>query len=294
MEFGVCIPHYGVPIDAEGLRRFAARVEELGYDSIWVTDHIIVPQGLDIVYKERMLEPFAVLAHVAALTRRVKLGTSVIILGYRNPIVVAKMLATVDVLSGGRLIFGAAAGWMEGEFAALGVPFEQRGKLANEYLQVIRHLWTQPTAPFQGEYVHFSDVVFSPEPVQKPSPPIWVGGRSRRAVRRAVDYGDGWHPTQMGPDELAKEAAYMREYSTSKGRPKPPLLSLRGRPRFTDGAAGAERRPLSGTPQQIAQDLAVYQKAGLEYLVMDTGARSLEEALRTIERFAREVRPPVG
>ncbi|WP_283615678.1 LLM class flavin-dependent oxidoreductase, partial [Mycolicibacterium poriferae] len=136
-------------------------------------------------------------------------------------------IATADVLSKGRVIFGAAVGWMEGEFQALNAPFADRGRVSNEYLALLKELWANPTPAFQGEYFQFSDVTFSPMPVQKPHPPIWVGGRSRRGVRRAVEFGDYWHPSQMGPQEVAKNAAYMRRYSASVGRAEPPQLSCR-------------------------------------------------------------------
>ena len=181
MKFGVCIPHYGRPIDVDSLTGMAVRAEQMGFDSVWVTDHIIVPHKIpgrgDIVYRHDMLEPLSLLTHLAAVTKSVNVGTSVIILPYRNPIILAKAIATADLLSKGRVIFGAAVGWMEGEFAALKAPFADRGKVGNEYLRLLKELWTNATPSFQGEYFQLSDVTVSPMPVQQPHPPIWIGGQ---------------------------------------------------------------------------------------------------------------------
>ncbi len=212
MKFGVCIPHYGIPLDVDNLTNMAIKAEEMGFDSVWVTDHIIVPHEIpdrtDIVYRHDMLEPLSLLTHLGAVTKRVNIGTSVIILPYRNPVVLAKAIATADVLSKGRVIFGAAIGWMEGDFKALNAPFADRGVVSDEYLQLLRELWTNPTPNFQGEHFQISDVTFSPMPVQKPHPPIWVGGRSRRGVRRAVRYGDAWYPSQLPPAQVAGVADF--------------------------------------------------------------------------------------
>ena len=176
MKFGVCIPHYGRPIDIDALTNMAVQAEQMGFDSVWVTDHIIVPHQIpdrqDIVYRHDMLEPISLLTHLGAVTTKVNIGTSVVILPYRNPIILAKAIATADVLSKGRVIFGAAVGWMEGEFQALNAPFADRGRVSNEYLALLKELWANPTPAFQGEYFQFSDVTFSPMPVQKPHPPI--------------------------------------------------------------------------------------------------------------------------
>ena len=220
MKFGVCIPHYGRAIEVDGLTEMAVQAEQMGFDSVWVTDHIIVPHVVpdrgDIVYRHDMLEPISLLTHLGAVTNRVAIGTSVVILPYRNPVILAKAIATADVLSRGRVIFGAAVGWMEGEFETLNAPFADRGKVGNEYLGLLKELWTNPTPEYQGESFQVSDVTFSPMLVQQPHPPIWIGGRSRRGVRRAVEFGDYWHPSRMGAGRDCQErrlhAAVFRVY----------------------------------------------------------------------------------
>ena len=297
MKYGVCIPHYGRVIEVDGLTGMAVKAEEMGFDSVWVTDHIIVPNVIpgrpDIVFRHNMLEPVALLAHLGAVTSRVDIGTSVLILPYRNPIVLAKMIATADVLSHGRVIFGAAVGWMEGEFQALGASFADRGRVSNEYIRLIKELWTNPTPTFQGEYFQFSDVTFSPTPVQKPHPPIWIGGRTRRGVRRAVEYGDFWHPSLMGPKELARKASYMRDYSASVGRDSPPNISFRGTLSFADANTSGERPPLQGTSNEITADLREYEDGGVSHVIMEIPGDTYDDIYRAMERFVEEVRPNV-
>ena len=300
MKFGVCIPHYGRPIDIDALTNMAVQAEQMGFDSVWVTDHIIVPHQIpprtdggrqDIVYRHDMLEPISLLTHLGAVTTKVNIGTSVVILPYRNPIILAKAIATADVLSKGRVIFGAAVGWMEGEFQALNAPFADRGRVSNEYLALLKELWANPTPAFQGEYFQFSDVTFSPMPVQKPHPPIWVGGGSRRGVRRAVEFGDYWHPSQMGPQEVAKNAAYMRRYSASVGRAEPPQLSCRLTLNISGTPGGDGRLPLHGTVEDIIGDIQAYGEAGVSHIAMEIAGESFAEKFRVMERFINEVMP---
>lgn len=295
MKFGVCIPHYGRPIDVDGLTEMAVRAEQMGFDSVWVTDHIIVPHVIpgrtDIVYRQDMLEPLSLLSHLGAVTSRVNVGTSVVILPYRNPIILAKAIATADVLSQGRVIFGAAVGWMEGEFQALNAPFADRGRVSDEYLSLLKELWTNPTPTFQGDYFQVAEVTFSPMPKQQPHPPIWIGGRSRRGVRRAVEYGDYWHPSQMGPEELKKNAAYMRRYSASVGRTDPPQLSCRATLSFSGPSGSAQRPPLQGTTEDIIGDVRAYGEAGVNHIVMEVSGETYDDKFRAMDRFMNEVQP---
>lgn len=143
MKLGICLPHYGRPIEPSRLAQLATRAEEVGLDSVWVTDHVVVPRDVSLIYRDDMLDPLAVLPWLAGVTERIALGTSVIVLPYRSPLPVAKLLASVDVLSAGRLIVGVAVGWLEGEFAALGVPFRERGRRTDEAIEILRAAWTE-------------------------------------------------------------------------------------------------------------------------------------------------------
>lgn len=295
MKFGVCIPHYGRKLDPDGLVEMAVKAEEMGFDSVWVTDHIIVPHEIpgrdDIVYRHDMLEPISFLTHLGAVTKRVNIGTSVVILPYRNPVILAKAIATADVLSHGRVIFGAAIGWMEGEFAALNAPYEDRAEVSGEYLSLLKELWTNPTPAFKGKHFEFSDVTFSPMPTQKPMPPVWIGGRSRRGVRRAVEFGDFWHPSQMGPTELAEKADYMRRHCETVGRATPPDLSFRGNLDLSASSGNGDRLPLQGTVEDVISDLEQYSEAGVSHAIMEVAGDAFSDKFRMMERFANEVKP---
>src|SRR2546428_10328963 len=193
MKLGICLPHYGRPIEVGRMLEVVRRAEDRGLDSVWVTDHVTVPQQANVMYREDMLDPLAVLPWLAGVPRRLSLGTSVVILPYRSPIPVAKLLASVDVLSGGRLIVGAAIGWMEGEFAALDVPFKERVSRSEEALQLMRTLWTPERPEVENQRHRLSGLQVSPMPLQKPRPPIWIGGGTQGAFPRVARLGDGWH-----------------------------------------------------------------------------------------------------
>jgi probable F420-dependent oxidoreductase len=299
MEFGLCIPHYGKPLDIPNILDTVRLVEELGFDSVWVTDHLLVPQTLGIIYRDHMLEPLALLNYVAAITTRVKIGTSVVILPYRNPIVVAKMLATTDQLSAGRLIFGAAVGWMEPEFAALNVPFADRGAFSDECLRLIKLLWTEEKVSFEGRYFSFADMQASPRPLQHPHPPIWVGGNSPRARRRVAELGDGWHATAMPLDELKAGIADVRNKWVRRGRTGEPVFSMRI-PCSIEGVSQEvlhypPRRPgqerLTGSISSIVDRLEVYQDLGVSHLALEMSTQSHEATFAGLEAFATRIRP---
>jgi probable F420-dependent oxidoreductase len=270
---------------------------------VWVTDHLFVPRTMEIIYRDNMLEPITLLSHLAAVVPRVRLGTSVIILPYRNPVLVAKMLATIDQLSHGRLIFGAAVGWMEEEFQALKAPFAERGALSDESLRIIRDIWTQDTVSHQGSFYQYEDMQASPRPAQQPAPPIWIGGNSARARRRVVELGDGWHSTGLNAAGMAKGWAHVRALWAERGRQGTPVLSARiglcidgvshevlsypprpGRPARTD---------LRGNIAAIVDEVGAMQELGVEHLVLETSTQSHDSSLATMETFMLRVKPQV-
>lgn len=296
MQYGVCIPHYGKRLEGPAVRDIAQAAEGLGYETIWATDHLVIPTDVDIVYRDEMLEPLSVLMYVAAVTQRVRLGTSVLILPYRNPILVAKMVATLDVLSGGRAILGAAVGWIEGEFAALSAPFKERGRYSDEALRIIVELWTSESPSFQGRYYQFSDIAFSPRPVQRPHPPIWIGGNSPAALRRAAEFGDAWHASSARPEEAEELATRLRRISAERGRKEPPTptarvsVALAG---IDGGPMGRGPATLTGTVEEVAAAMQRYVHAGFTHLALFFGAGGVATTLKAMERFAREVVPQV-
>ena len=300
MQFGMCVPHYGKPVNVAQTLEVARRAEELGFDSVWVTDHLLVPRTFDIIYRDNMLEPIALLSHLAAVTQRVRIGTSVIILPYRQPIIVAKMLATIDQLSSGRLIFGAAVGWMEEEFAALGRPFPERGAMSDEHLRLIRGLWTSEVVSFDGEYTHFQDMQASPRPVQRPHPPIWVGGNSRRAQRRVAELGDGWHATGASAADIAAGRVHIQELWARNGRPGRPVLSLRIACFLEDVSTQAVsypsrgRQTIRGSTPHVVEALGQYQEAGIEHVVLEMSTQTHASILQTMETFVARIKPQLG
>ncbi len=207
MKVGLLVPNLGPlatgPGSVDVVTEIAMKAEALGYDALWVADHVIMPTNIRSRYpyndtgdfpadpSDGLLEPISLLGYLAGATKRVRLGTWVLVLPHRNPIVTAKMFATLDVLSRGRMMLGAGIGWMEEEISLLGAPFKKRGKLSDEYIEAMRELWTNPDPRFDGEFCQFDNIKCEPKPIQKPLP-VWIGGHSARAMRRVVEYGDGW------------------------------------------------------------------------------------------------------
>jgi probable F420-dependent oxidoreductase len=207
VRLGVVLPTYPRGATVEGVAQVAEAAERLGFASVWTTDHVILPQGSAGPYDE-ILEPLLTLAYIAPLTRQVQLGISVIVVPQRNGVVLAKELATLDRLCGGRLIAGVGAGWSEEEFTMLGVGdrFHHRGKYLDETLRLWNHLWTTPDAPYRSQYYDLPAVAFGPRPVQTGGLPIWVGGASEGARRRAGRIGAAWHPVGISASDLAVQS----------------------------------------------------------------------------------------
>ena len=292
MRYGVAIPHANSFATPDALRTMARAVEDLGFDSVWVSDHVIVPEGSSYI-PEYMDEPLATLAFLAAETSHVRLGTSVLILPYRDPVFTAKFLGTVDMLSGGRLIVGVGAGWMPEEFHALSVPFEERGARSDEALRVFRNLWETETSSFEGRWKQYSSMRMFPKasPSRRGTIPIWVGGNGKASIRRAAELGDGWHPINLSPSDFA---TLVNGYRTACGRygRTPGPICLRHMPGGRT-QPGGDRPPLSGTAGEQAADVRAYAEAGLDELMLSLPARNLDELLTSLRKFMREVAPRV-
>lgn len=307
MKFGVQLAHFGPLVSGAGALRLAARAEALGFDSVWAGDHIIYPPQYVERFGPEFYEALITLAWIAASTPRIAVGTAVIVLPYRNPIILAKELATIDVLSGGRLICGVGAGWLPEEHAALGVPFKERGAAADECLRLIRCLWTEERPRFSGRFFDFPEMVFAPRPLQRPTPPIWVGGVTARALRRAAEFGDGWlpiwhKPTGRGfaPEALREKIAELRQMSEANGRnARPTIAGLMPLAILDRIPTAEEAQPLVGPPGLIAETLGQYRDAGLEHVILNPYyglapallPQTLAEVERLLERFATDVRP---
>ena len=235
MHVGVWLPNCRHLATPEIIRHTAVRAGQLGYDSVWVSDHVVVPNANVDRIGEAIYDPLVTLAVVAGATSRVRLGTTVLIVPYRNAVVTAKMVSTLDALSGGRVVLGIGAGWMAEESAMLGVPFAERGPMTDEYLAAMRALWTSPAPSFAGKYTQFSGLHFEPKPLQKPHPPIWVGGHGRASLRRRRDRG-----------RLASHQSLAGGTARRAGRAGPALPGPRPRGAPDGGAAQRPRRAAAG------------------------------------------------
>lgn len=296
MNFGVWIPNCRHLATPDIIRSTAVGAEQLGYDSVWVSDHVVVPHANIVNFGETVFDPLVTLGLVAGATRRVRLGTTVLIVPYRNAVVTAKMIASLDALSGGRVVFGVGAGWVAAESAALGVPFAERGAMTDEYLEAMQELWVSPAPSFAGKYTQFGGIVFEPKPVQKPHPPIWVGGHSRAALRRTAQFGAAWHPINRAPDELRAGQAEIARLAQARGRSAPPALTLRNdirivRPGQSAPASARGGRVLAGEPSALADQIAELAACGVEHLVLEFLSADGRELGEQMAVFADRVRP---
>lgn len=292
MRYGIAIPQANSFATPDAIRAMAHAVEELGFDSLWVSDHIIVPEGSGYI-PELMDEPLAALAFLAAETSHITIGTSVLIVPYRDPVFTAKFLSTVDNLSSGRLVVGVGAGWLQPEFQALSVPFEERGARTDEYLRVFRNLWETETSSFEGKWKSYKNMRMFPKAssARRGTIPIWVGGTGKASIRRAAELGDGWHPINLGPEEFGKLVKQYQAECARFGR-QPGPICLRHMPGGRTMPGGGDW-PLSGTSEEQAADVRAYQSAGLDELMLSVPARSMGEFLTMLRRFMREVAPRV-
>jgi probable F420-dependent oxidoreductase len=274
--------------DPHALVDLAVRAEELGLDSVWVHDHVFnVGHVLDRIGGRPYYEPLTLLSFVAARTRRIRLGTSVLVLPYHNPIRLAKTAATLDVLSGGRLILGVGVGSIEGEIQAMGNAFKERGAFSDEAIAVMRALWSQEDPSFDGTYSRFSGMKFSPKPLQQPSIPIVIGGVSRAAIRRAARVGDGWQPLGLSPEALGEAMAVLREEAqvASRDVSKIPVSITLG-----IAAPGTRRRHALGTsPDDVVRNAKAFAALGVDALLISANTSDPGEARSALEMVAREL-----
>ncbi len=307
MRIGALVQNFGgfpeSGLGAAACLRVAERAEAVGLDSVWVTDHVVLPvnrrsaypHGGDFPYTwdQDIHEPLAILAALAAVTTRVEIGTAVLVIPYRHPLLTAKALATIDDLAGGRVVLGAGVGWMRDEFEALGLGddvFEHRGGVTEDALRAMRTAWTaEGGASHAGPWVRFRDVGTYPRPRRRV--PIWIGGKGEQALRRAVRVGDGAFAISSSPDALAREAARLRELAAEATRdPTELTIALIDAVVFTERPIeGADRPPLRGTPEQIAEGLAAYRRAGLDHLVAGirmAGDATLDGSLQALDLAA--------
>jgi probable F420-dependent oxidoreductase len=260
----------------ETATRLARAAEAAGFESLWVADHVVLPDPpmpqRPMAPDMRLLDPVVMLTFYAAHTTRIRLATGVIVLPQRQPLVLAKQLASLDVLSNGRLIFGLGVGWCEPEFQALGVPFEHRGSRGDDYLAAIRAIWAQEKPSYQGRYVTFTGVQAQPQPVQRPTPPIIIGGRAPEAFRRAVEHGHGWYGFGMDVEQTAREVEMLRQSEHRYHRPAElgKLEISITPPGYDMDATTVKRYAAAGVDRLVLRPQPTFDSAGLEQFVVTT------------------------
>lgn len=297
MRYGVAIPLGPRFIGPEALRAVARAAEDLGYDSLWASDHVIIPEG-STYFPEQFAEPLAVLAYLAAETSHITLGTSVLVMPYRDPVFTAKFLATVDVFSHGRLVVGIGAGALREEFDALSVPYDERGARTDEYLRVWRNLWETETSSFEGRFKRYTDMRFYPKasPARRGTIPVQVGGNSDAAIRRAATLGDGWQPLHLTAEQLGEGVTKYRKACEDAGRPVGQVCLRRlisGRAPRGNQATGGGAVPLTGTPGELAAHVRAYRDAGLDELMLWVVEPTVDAVVTQLRAFMRDVAPRV-
>ena len=293
MKFGAILPIWQLTIaEAEEL---TVAAEQLGLDGVFVPDHILAKPATTQHYGPHWPDPFSLLAYLAGRTRTIQLGASVIVLPYRNALGAAKAAATVDQASKGRFIFGIGVGWDEAEFTDLRLPFRERGRMSDDYLRAIRAAWAADVPTYSGQYVSVSGATFSPRPVQRPHPPIWVGGSpgaiSGAAVRRCAELGDAWHPLGLTLDDIEKGAITLRTLAEKAGRKDVPTLAPRNSLDLTDAKKGTGRAAFQGSPDEVAADVRRAKALGATWLTFDLPRSGVPAMTRTLERIVKDVKP---
>lgn len=308
MKFGISLNNRGDVATPENLTGLARRVEAHGFHSVVLSDHIVVPQEttdnypydpegrFPVALAHNYYEPLATLSFLAGATTRLRIGTSVLIVSYRNPIATAKMCATADALSGGRVFLGIGTGWWEAEYRALGIPghFAERGPRTDEYMRIFRNLWTEERPEFAGEFYRYSGIDCSPKPVQAGGIPLLVGGHTRRALRRTAELGDGWHPiglrgsAGLEPDGLRAARAELDRMCEERGRDPAQVPTVF---RCPIDPGGERAGPMTGSAAQIAEDIAAYEAAGVQEIVWDVSYPEFARIRDAVDRIAEEVLP---
>ena len=313
MDFGFSIPTRGPLAAAQQVVAITRKAEELGYAYVAVPDHVIIPRTFAPNYPYAKdgdfgegkdgdcLEQITLIAFLAGVTSTLRFVTSVMVVPHRNPILTAKMLATIDVMSAGRITVGCGAGWLAEEIEALNTaPFAERGRVTDEYIAVFRELWCADNPSFDGAYARFSDIIFSPKPVQKPHPPIWTGGESPPAVRRAARLADGWYPIGLNPrypldtpDRYASALAELHSQAEAAGR-DPGAIDLGLFSIWYDETTEAAlpeggRRALTGSTEAILDDVNRYAEFGVRHLSVNLRAATFEGMVERVERFAADI-----
>jgi probable F420-dependent oxidoreductase len=306
MRFGVFLPVSGRAAVPEVLTDAARQAETLGFESVWAAERMVNPWEMTTRYpynetdqwfvppESPFLETLTALTFLAGVTTTISLGASVIVLPYRHPLFTARVATSIDTLSKGRLILGVGIGWMPEEFEALGISFKDRAGMSEEQLQIFNLLWAQDRPSFKGRYYSFDPVAVNPRPVQQPRFPIWIGGESTPAQRRAARYGDAWFSyfVKTTAAELAAHFKELQGMAVEAGRAPDAVKLCSVRPiDVTDDPVPQEEETLRGTPEQLITALRRFEEIGVQHMALQFHRGRWPERREQIERFGREVIP---
>ncbi len=294
MDLGIALPIIA-NIDIDNQLKIAIKAEQLGFKSVWASDHIIIPQEWKGRFSDIFPDPFIMLTAISQNTSKITLGTSAIILPYRNPIIVAKMLSTLDNLCNGRLICTVAPGWMKEEFDILGVPYEGRIPKTEEFIKILKNLWSENPDPFEGEFYTFKNVSFQPKPLQDKLQ-IWMGGNADGAIERAVEYADGWQPIWFSPEELQNKILFLEKYADEKKvniNREIYNISLRNRILITGDKENGNNpdTALIGQKNEVFDKILAYRDLRIKEVVLDFISPNIDEILETMEIVGKELIP---
>ena len=294
MKIGAHLPNQGPLANGESLATFAREAEKREIASLWVSDHVVFPRSQSGSYPggrfphppdKPYLEPVTALAAAAVVTSKARLGASVFVVPHRQPVLMAKMLTSIDALSNGRLICGVGVGWWKEEIETLGAPFHRRGRYTDEAIRAFKELWTSDKPAMDGEFVKFRDIGFAPKPVQKPHPPIWVGGDSPGAFRRVVTLGDGWHATSKSPEQMREALGRLRQAADVAKRSFDTIeISLRHELKDELIVQGA---------QAVVDELAKYKQLGVKHILLQFRRDDLARMIEILDFVTGSVRPAV-
>jgi len=287
VRFGYILPNYGDKISAQQLVEMSKTCEEAGFDSVWATDHIIMPTELKEPYGQ-LIEPLITLASIAAATDRLCVGTSCIVLAQRNPILLAKQAAALDVFSKGRVILGFGAGWAEPEFRFLNADFAKRGKVMDESIRLMKALWKDDVVNFEGDFFRVKDALFLPKPVNGDIP-VWIGGNGPTAIRRTIRLGDGWHPVGPEVERFRKGAEEIRRSRKGVTLSMRMTTDLRKKRAPYSGPNNERRVAVSGSPAEVRKEIDAYAGAGLEYYCASINHPSAADIMADLKLFSAEV-----
>jgi probable F420-dependent oxidoreductase len=300
IDLGITLPNYRGTASPSNILETAVRADRLGFHSVWVADHIVIPRDYNATMGSVLYETHTTLSVVAGRTSNIKLGCSVMPTPYRHPLLQAKSLATLDQLSGGRVIYGGAAGYMVDEFEALGLDFSKRAAMTDEYLQVLKLAWTRPVIDFHGQFVHCSDMTCDPKPLQQPHPPIWLGGDSDGAFRRIARYADGWHGLPGGSPGARRVEPTLADFSArikrlhhiaeQEGR-DPASITLSIKASCQIGAD--DPRPLHGSVAKIVDGIKQFEALGLKLVVLAPNLLPQPTSLEIVDQIASDIMPSV-